>query len=575
MTVVIDKNVSVPMRDDVVLKADIYRPSSEGKFPVLIQRTPYNKEMWLITASTMDPVRAAAAGFAVVIQDVRGRWASEGGVFFPYRDEEPDCEDTIAWAAEQEWSSGAVGCYGLSYMGANTWLGAVSGHDALGAISPTTAPNGFWENNFWRNGALQLSTLVTWALRVIGPSALFRAGKSLPELAARLNELADANDDFSELVQERPLNELTAGHKEDENFVPFLYEMFKHATPDEWTDSILLNNRHDQVKVPALIIAGWHDLLLGADLEHFAGMKTRGGSESARNNTRIIIGPWSHGMFMNMVGQVDFGFRSSGLFMDLKEDLTTLHLRWFNRWLKGEDNGIDKEAPVKLFVQGINRWRDEQEWPLARAKNADWYLGQDGTFGPDSPGVDETPDSYVFDPENPCPTRGGTLLMPPKYTPGPVDQTDILNRHDVLVYTSETIAQDFEVTGEVNAILYASTSAADTDWVVKLCDVHPDGKTYNVCDGVLRASYQTLKTGQNFEPGQIIRWDISLLATSMVFKEGHRLRVLITSSDFPRYDRNPNTGEIAVEATESISALQRIYHNEEFPSRLILPVVDC
>jgi len=256
MSVIVDKNVDVPMRDSVILRADVYRPADDGQYPVLVQRTPYNKEMWLITASTLDPIRAAAAGFVVVIQDVRSRWASEGSVFFPYRDEEPDCADTIDWAAKQSWSAGVVGCYGLSYMGGNTWLGAASGHEALRAISPTTAPNSFWHNNFWRDGVMQLSTLMTWALRIIGPAALIRSGKELPELMARLTELADANDDFSELVCEQPLNELSAGHKEDETFVPFLYEMFKHPVPDEWTDGMLLNNRHESVKVPALIIAG-------------------------------------------------------------------------------------------------------------------------------------------------------------------------------------------------------------------------------------------------------------------------------------------------------------------------------
>ncbi|RLA44579.1 MAG: hypothetical protein DRR06_09305 [Gammaproteobacteria bacterium] len=276
MSVIVDKNVDVPMRDGVILRADVYRPSDEGQYPVLVQRTPYNKEMWLITASTLDPIRAAAAGFVVVIQDVRSRWASEGGVFFPYRDEELDSADTVDWSAKQSWSAGVVGCYGLSYMGGNSWLGAVSGHEALRAISPTTAPNSFWHNNFWRDGVMQLSTLMTWALRIIGPAALIRSGKALPELMARMTELADANDDFAELVCERPITDLSAGHKEDESFVPFLYEMFKHPVPDEWTDSMLLNSRHEQVKVPALIIAGWYDMLLGADLEHFAGMKARG-----------------------------------------------------------------------------------------------------------------------------------------------------------------------------------------------------------------------------------------------------------------------------------------------------------
>jgi|AZIJ01.1.fsa_nt_gi putative CocE/NonD family hydrolase len=575
MSVLVDKNIDVPMRDGVLLRADVYRPADEGQYPVLVQRTPYNKEMWLITASTLDPIRAAAAGFVVVIQDVRSRWASEGGVFFPYRDEEPDCADTVDWAAKQPWSAGVVGCYGLSYMGGNTWLGAASGHEALRAISPTTAPNSFWNNNFWRDGVMQLSTLVTWALRIIGPAALIRSGKELPELMARLTELADANDAFSELVCERPLNELSAGHKEDENFVPFLYEMFKHPVPDDWTDKILLNNRHESVKVPALIIAGWYDMLLGADLEHFAGMKANGGTELARENTRMIIGPWSHSMFMNMVGQVDFGFRSSGLFMDLKEDLTTLQLRWFSRWLKDEQNGIENEAPVKVFVQGINRWRDEQEWPPARAVPTSWYLGSNAYFGPDKPQHEMSPDSYVYDPEDPCPTCGGTLLMPPKYTPGPIDQAGILGRRDVLVYTSNALSEDLELAGSLSAEIYASTSAIDTDWMIKLCEVRADGKTFNVCDGVLRASYQVHQTGQVFEPGEVVKWKINLLATAMVFKAGHRLRVIITSSDFPRYDRNPNTGEVGVEAVGSVSALQKVYHDRCYASHLVLPIINA
>jgi putative CocE/NonD family hydrolase len=573
MSVIVDKNVDVPMRDGVVLRADIYRPAGGGKYPVLVQRTPYNKEMWLVTAATLDPIRAAAAGFAVVIQDVRGRWASDGGVFFAYRDEESDCADTVDWAARQSWSSGSVGCYGLSYMGGNTWLGAVSGHEALRAISPTTAPNSFWQHNFWRDGVLQLATLITWALRIIGPAALIRSGKALPELGARLVELIDANDDFDALVRERPLNDLAAGHQEDDNFVPFLYEMLKHPVPDKWTDSILLNNRHASVKVPALIIAGWYDLLLGADLEHFAGMKANGGTELAGDKTRIIIGPWSHAMFMNMVGQVDFGLRSSGLFMDLKEDLTTLQLRWFSRWLKDEQNGIDSEAPIKVFVQGINRWRDEQEWPPARSKPTPWYLGADDSFSPTKPLAGESPDSYVYDPEDPCPTCGGNLLMPAKFMPGPVDQAPILDRRDVLVYTSAALGEDLELAGNVSAVLYASTSALDTDWMIKLCEVRPDGTTYNVCDGVLRASYQVHQTDQSFSPNEVVKWDISLLATAMVFKAGHCLRVIITSSDFPRYDRNPNTGEAAVEAATSVSALQKIYHDEAYASHLVLPLI--
>ena len=569
----VDKNVDVPMRDGVVLRADVYRPAGEGTFPVLVQRTPYNKEMWLVVAPTLDPVRAAAAGFVVVIQDVRARWASGGGVFFPYRDEEPDCADTIAWAAAQPWSAGVVGCYGLSYMGGNTWMGAASGHPSLRAISPTTAPNSFYQNNFWRDGVMQLATVVSWALRLIGPAALIRSGKQLPELGARLVALADALDGFDALVREQPLNALSAGHKEDETFIPFLYELMKHPVPDAWTDSILFNDRHESVKVPALIIAGWYDMLLGADLQHYQGMRERGGSELARENTRMIIGPWSHAMFLNMVGQVDFGFRSSGLFMDLKEDLTTLQLRWFKRWLCDEDTGIDREARVRVFVQGVNRWRDEDDWPPERMELTPWYLGAGGRFGPTLAATDEPPDSYVYDPLDPCPTCGGNLLMPPQYSPGPVDQAPIMGRHDVLVYTSAPLDGELTLMGPVRARLFASTSALDTDWVMKLCEVRADGKTLNICDGVVRASYQCARNGQGFAPGEVVEWQLDLLATAIVIPAGHRLRVLVSSSDFPRYDRNPNTGERAAEASSTVSALQRVYHDEHHPSQIILPLV--
>lgn len=574
MSVIIDKNVPVPMRDGVVLRADVYRPADGDRHPVLIQRTPYNKELWLITAMTLDPVRAAAAGFAVVIQDVRSRWASDGDVFFPYRDEERDSADTLEWAAQQPFSDGNLGCYGLSYMGGTTWLGAVSGHPGLKAISPTTAPNDFWRNHFWRGGALHVATLASWALRTIGMGALFRSGKPLPEMGARLVELVAAMDDFATTINHRPLNRLPAGHAEDARFVPFLFELLKHTEPDAWTDGLLLHSRYERVKVPALILAGWHDLLLGCDLENFSGMKRSAATGEARTHTRIVIGPWSHGMFLNMVGQVDFGFRASGLFVDLKEDLTTLQVRWFNRWLKGEANGIDSEAPVRLFIQGINRWRDEQEWPLARTQYTPWYLGAGGSFAATLPAAVETADSYVYDPENPCPTCGGNLLMPPQYTAGPVDQAPILGRRDVLVYTSAPLTAALEITGPVTGVLHASSSGADTDWVVKLCVVRADGRTFNVCDGVLRASHQLRTQGlAAYVPGTVVPWEVDLWATAMVFAPGERLRVIVTSSDFPRYDRNPNTGEAGATAAKFVPALQRIHHDAEHPSHLLLPVI--
>jgi len=573
MTVTVDKNVEVTLRDGVVLRADVYRPATPGRYPVLLQRTPYNKELWPITAMTLDPVRAAAAGFAVVIQDVRGRWASGGDTFFPYRDESADGFDSVAWAAAQPWSNAEVGCYGLSYMGGTSWLAAASGHPAVKALSPTTAPNDFWRDHFWRGGALNIGTLAMWAMRAIGPAALLRARPNPADFFPLLTQLVDDIDDFERVLRTLPLTEFAPARPADAAFLPFFYEFLRHPAPDAWTDSLLMTGRHAQVRAPSLTIAGWHDLLLAADLQHFRAMRDQAGSELARRHSRLIVGPWSHGMFQNVVGQLDFGFRANGLFLDLKEDLTRLQLRWFARWLRGERNGVDEEAPVKIFVQGINRWRDEQDWPLARARPVAWYLNGDGTFARER-GTSGLPQrAFVFDPYDPCPTAGGTTLLPPQYPAGPVEQSALLARRDVLSYTSEPLGSALEITGPVRAVLYVTTSGRDTDFVVKLCDVHPDGRCFNVCDGVLRLSLRDGRQRTPVEPGALLRVEVDLWSTAMVFRAGHRLRVLVTSSDFPRYDRNPNTFEPAHEAVTLMPVVQQVFATATHASHLLLPEI--
>ena len=573
MKLTVEKNVAIAMRDGTKLRADIYLPAAQGRYPVLLQRTPYNKELWPITALTLDPLRAAAAGFAVVIQDVRARWASEGGVFFPYRDEEQDGYDSIEWITQQDFANGKVGCYGLSYMGGTSWLAAASGHPALKAISPTTAPNDFWRNHFWRGGALNIGTLAMWALRAIGPAALMRAKSDSTAMYSELVHLFDQLDEFGEMMQTLPLETFPPAFPDDDSVVPFFFEFLRHRAPDEWTEGLLFSNRHDQIKVPSLTIAGWHDLLLAADLEHFQGMRANGGSANARQQSQLIIGPWAHGMFQHVVGDIDFGFRANGLFLDLKEDLTKLQLRWFAHWLKDEANGVDEDPPVRLFVQGRNRWRNENEWPLNRATRKKFYLHPNSLLSEQQPNNESAPDNYVYNPNDPCPTCGGNTLLPPQYTPGPVDQAPIMQRSDVLQYTSEVLGKEIEVTGKVSAKLFASTSATDTDWVIKLCDVHPDGRTYNVCDGILRASFRDGQNIQAVPPNEVIGYDIDLWSTSHVFAVGHRIRLLVTSSDFPRYDRNPNTGEAPHSAVTMVAAQQQIHHSATNCSYVELPLI--
>ncbi len=574
MTVLVEKNVAIPLADGTELRADIYRPSAPGKYPVLLQRTPYNKELWPITAMTLDPIRAAAAGFAVIIQDVRARWASGGGTFFPYRDEARDGADSIAWAAAQSFSNGAVGCYGLSYMGGTSWLAAASGHPALRALSPTTAPLDFWRDHFWRGGALNIGTLAMWALRAIGPAALIRARPNPAEFFPLLTQLIDDIDDFENVVQQLPLQQFLPARPEDPSFLPFFFEFLKHPIPDAWTQDLLMTGRHAQVKAPALIIAGWHDLLLSADLQHFQAMRTHGGSELARNATRLVIGPWSHGMFQNVVGQLDFGFRANGLLMDMREDLTRLQLRWFEHWLRNAQEMPQQEAPVNIFVQGINRWRDEETWPLVRARPTPWYLNGDATLSRKHTPSTALARAFVFNPNDPCPTAGGTVLLPAQYTAGPVEQSKIAARRDVLNYISSPLTTPLEVIGPVRAVLYVATSGRDTDFIVKLCDVHPDGHIFNVCDGILRLSFRDGRTRIPVEPNEVLKVEVDLWSTAMVFGAGHRLHVIVTSSDFPRYDRNPNTFELAHEAVHLEPVMQRVFHDSARASHLLLPVIE-
>jgi uncharacterized protein len=573
--VVVEKNVAGAMRDGTLLRSDVYRPASPGRYPVLVQRTPYNKEMWPLTAATLDPVRAAAAGFVIVIQDVRGRWASDGGEFSPYRDEVTDGSDTVAWASTLPHGNGRVGAYGVSYAGATAWHAAASAPAPLGAISATTAPNDFFTDHVWRGGAFLLGTLVMWSLQAIGLSAVARAYGGTSSFGPSLGRMADDIDEFDRWTRYRPLRAFPPARPEDPALLPFFFEILSHPLRDDYMRARSVFERHGQVRAPALILAGWHDLLLAADLQHYRSMREQAATELAREGTRLVIGPWSHNMFLNVVGELDFGMRSSGAFLDLREDLTALQLRWFGHWLADAAPSAEPDGPrVRLFVQGANRWRDADDWPLAGVTDRRLHLRSGGglTFEPPKDG--EPADTYAYDPERPCPTRGGTLLMPRHFPPGPVDQGPLLHRPDVLCFTSEPLHRELEVIGHIRAVLYAATSAPDTDWVVKLCRLDSGGRTLNVCDGILRASYRRSPSEREpVIPGAVERYEVDLWATAVAVAPGDRLRVLVTSSDFPRYDRNPNTGELGVEAASSVPALQRIFHDAQHPSHVLLPVV--
>ncbi|MXO60648.1 CocE/NonD family hydrolase [Altererythrobacter salegens] len=574
MAILIERDVTCEMRDGTVLRANVFRDPQAGPAPVLLFRTPYDKNAGAITYMALDPMRAVEAGYVVVQQDTRGRGTSEG-VHTPWLDEFEDGYDSVEWAASQPWANGKVGAYGISYHGLTAWAAAVMAPPSLRAIAPSQAPCDLFDA-FWRQGAFELGTFTQWALRVMGPTELLRARRSSPaeERGAEFLRLIDELDKYEELVRSLPLCAMApcASH---EPYFSFIADTLEHRTPDDFLSDRSVSGRHAEVQVPVMITAGWHDVLLRSDLAHYSAMATRVAGTETKLPVQLTIGPWVHGQGMHLSagGEVDYGYRASGLSMDLTEDLTTYHLRWFDRWLKDKEHPAT--APVRIFVMGINHWRDEQEWPLERAKLTPWFFHGDGSLSPESPTVGSEPRSFEFDPADPLPTLGGATLMPTIYPKGAIAQNQLHGRSDLLLYTSAPLDEPLEVTGPISVRLWASTSARDADWVIKLCDVHPEGRSFSVCDGIVRASRRSRdwREPRPLTPHDIVEYEIDLAATSMVFLPGHRMQVLVTSSDFPRYDRNPGTGELGLDAAQLKSAVQIIYGDAEHRSHILLPVI--
>jgi putative CocE/NonD family hydrolase len=545
----LETNVPAKMRDGTVLRADILRPDGEGRFPAILYRTPYGKEpVW---RESDFPIRAARAGYVMVIQDVRGRYHSDG-IFDPYRQELTDGYDSVEWVAELPYCDGNVGMAGLSYPGAVQWLAAVETPPHLKAIVPAMC---FSDSRhfFFTGGAFDMSW-ISWIYRSIAPDLRRKADLEGPKTWQEARVPWEKNKEA--WLRHLPLRELPALR----DVAPFYYEWLAHPDDDPYWDFADIEAKYDRIRVPALNLSGWHDEGYGpiGAVRNFNGTKHLG--------SRLIIGPWTHGapsLASTREGELDFG-PNAGL------DYSSLLLRWYDRWLKGIDNGADRETPVKLFVMGDNKWREEKEWPLARTRFTSYYLRSGGRLSTSTPSGEETPDRYTYDPLDPVvDPRGGTL--------GPFDQSIFESRPDVLVYSTDPLEQDVEVTGPIEAEIWAASSATDTDFFVRLLDVHPDGKAYNLQSPtreVLRARYLKDETRPELlTPGKVERFNFRLMMTSNVFKAGHRIRVHITSSFFPHLDRNPNTGHPFGVDAETQKAEQIIHHDDQYPSRIILPVI--
>ena len=563
-------DVKIPMRDGVQTSADIYFPEGDGPFPVILVRTPYDN-MSLVEKGLI----YASHGYVYVAQDNRGRYDSEGE-FYPWHQEVEDGYDTRKWIAQQPWCNGKIGTVGGSYLGMVQWLGVLESSDYLTAMMPSVTPiDGWIWGNQYVGGAYQLA-LNQWS------AFLFTNRTRQPT----------AQYDWMKLHRFLPLIETPKVSTGSEP--PFIRDWIKHPTYDDYWRKISAEDKFAKINVPIYSLAGWFDAYPAAAFRGFSGVQTHAKSEKIRRSQRILVGPWPHAISRSSrTGEVDFG---PDAVIDSLEGLLGhnapdhLALRWFDYWLKGIDNGIMNEPPIRIFVMGANVWRDEHEWPLARTQFTNFYLhsqgnanslhGGDGALSVTSPGEDESPDQYSYDPENPVYERGGNFSYSipgvggSSELSGPFDQRPNERRDDVLVYTSEPLTEDLEVTGPLTCKLYISSSAPDTDFVVRLVDVHPDGRALNYSEGILRVRYrESWESPQLMEPGQVYAITIEMQPTSLVFKKGHRIRVDVTSSDFPHFDRNPNTGhEFGMDAEVQI-AEQTIYHSAKYPSHIVLPVI--
>lgn len=536
-------HVPVPMRDGVRLSANVFLPSEHARLPTILIRTAYGKGLDIVPNYQAFVDR----GYAVVVQDVRGRYESEGS-FEPLTQEPEDGDDTINWIVRQPWSNGKVGMIGGSYLGIAQWKAALRNNPHLKAIFPVVSGDDDYRDRFYSTGgALKLGHRLEWL--------------------AENEKVPGYVPDFNRFVWHLPLR--TADVAATGHPVESFQKAMDHPTFDGFWHSISTREHLDKIRIPVFAVGGWYDNYAESDLDAYATLHKISGLN------RVLIGPWPHNMSIKFPG-ADFGPASS-------KPVRRLQLEWFDQWLMGKDSPLISSSPVQVFLMGANRWLEDREWPPASARPKVLYLdsaGHANTGAGDGvllshPSLHEAEDVYTYDSRNPVPTRGGSVCCNPKVFPwGPLDQRAVERREDVLVYTTRPLRKDLTVVGPVKVLLYVATSARDTDFTAKLVDVFPDGFARILCDGLLRLRYrESLEHAVLSNPGEVYEIAVDAGVTGNVFQKGHRLRVEISSSNFPRFDRNPNTGGRIADETRLSKARQTIYHGREHPSRIELMVL--
>lgn len=551
-----EANVAMQARDGVTLRADIYRPKEDGRYPVLLLRAPYDKRIYITEA-----IAGAQRGYVYVVQDTRGRFGSDGD-WYPFRHEANDTYDAVEWAAALPCANGKVGLTGISYVAVPGLLGAIAAPPHLVAIYPGITASDYHDNWIYQGGALMQAFAQGWSQYFSQAEAMRRLAKVQPPA-------------WTDALRIPPVTHPPVEAFSTTDLSPYYRDWISHPAEDAYWQAWSIERNYGRIKVPALHWGAWYDLFMPGAIRLYQGLKEHGGSPEARAGQRLVITPGGHAGVTQKIGSVDFGKES--VF-----DFWSYGMRWFDWVLKGLDNGVAREKPVRLFVMGTNVWRDEDDWPLARAKAMRYHLRSgghantlkgDGTLSLEPPGA-EPADTCVYDPLDPTPTRGGVLAVPTGITAGPQDQRPVEERADVLVYTAPPFAEDTEVTGMVTLELFARSSAVDTDFTGKLVDVAPDGTALNLCEGILRARYRnSLEQPELLHPGETYRLRIEVGATANVFLMGHSLRLEVASANYPRYSRNSNNGEQPETATAWAKASNTILHDRDHPSALIVPVI--
>ena len=584
----LEKSVLVPMRDGVRLSTDLYIPVGAAEpLPTVLIRLPYNKNQYMrLRQPGSDAYFFAGQGYMVAVQDMRGRYESEGE-YVVSRANRDDGYDTVDWIAQRRWSNGKVGTYGCSYLGENQIQLAATRHPAHAAAIPQAAGGGydgtFRPFLFMDGGAFEMASGLSW-FAFAGrktfdrpppgtPDSLYRAQVRTMNTAPPLPSL-----NLTEAFRELPVIDILKQH----GFPPTDYEDFvRHSPGDPYWKSLRYVTDEDRFNVPTLHVNSWYDLGPRETLMTFNLFRRNAESETARDNQFVIISPTDHCRSEFVGNPLILGERDLG---DARYAYFKLYLDWFDHWLKGVDNGVTDRDPVQYYLMGANAWRTAGAWPVPGTEYVTYYLHSggrantregDGTLSTTPPG-EEPPDTYTYDPADPVPSVGGPICCtsPDAAPAGSYDQSAVELRDDVLVYTSAVLGEGLEVTGELEAVLYVVSSARDTDFTVKLVDVYPDGRAFNVQETILRARY---RDGYDrvvlMEEGEVYELHLDLHATGNYFGPGHRIRVEVSSSNFPRFDRNLNTGGNNYDETGWITARNTIYHTAQYPSHVVLPVV--